>query len=274
MMKILVATDFSEASKHALRYAITITRNIPSEIVVLHVAHLEGPPAVSISSTLLETLKTKAYFNFQGLEETMESEFGKDLNLQFRIETGYPVARSIETVAAEENAEMIFIGRKGLSALEKVFIGSIAAQVAMHSKFPVLLVPEKAVLNPVERMVNACDLYQSEEEFEMVTYFASKLKATITMLHIFSDAAQRDKSNLAELAAAMQKKYDVENFQYASGVNSDVVDGIEEYLQKNPTDLLAVFTHKRFFYERLFNRSISKEVANEIDIPLLVLKAI
>lgn len=34
-------------------------------------------------------------------------------------------------------------------------------------------------------MVDACDLYQTEEEFETVTYFASKLNATITMLHIF-----------------------------------------------------------------------------------------
>lgn len=72
----------------------------------------------------------------------------------------------------------------------------------------------------------------------------------------------------------MQEKFHTHNFNYASEVNSNVVEGIEHYLQNNSTDMLVVFTHKRLFYERLFNRSVTKELANEIDIPVLVLKAI
>lgn len=273
MLKILATSDFSDASKHALRYAIKITENIQGEIVLLNVVYMDGPPAASMSSMLLESMKTKAYFKFQEFAESLDAEFGRKLNLQLRVEIGYPVARIIEKVAAEENAELIVLGRKGLSGLEKVFIGSVAAHVAMNSKYPVLLVPAKAELKPVEKMVDACDLYQTEEEFETVTYFASKLNATITMLHIFSDEEQRNKNNFTELATTMQEKFHTNNFNYASEVNSNVVDGIEHYLQNNATDMLVVFTHKRLFYERLFNRSVSKELANEIDIPVLVLKA-
>lgn len=274
MLKILATTDFSEASKHAIRYAIKITENIPSEIILLNVVYMDGPPAASMSSMLLESMKSQGHYNFQLFAAELEKEFARKIDLRYRVEIGYPVSRIIEKVAKEEDVEFIVLGRKGLSALEKVFIGSVAAHVAMHSKFPVLLVPADAQLKHVEKMVDASDLYQSEDEFKAVTYFADKLGAKITMLHVFPNQEECDKSKLSDQAGAMQQKFGMHNFEYDCAINSNVVEGIENYLDSHAMDMLVVFTHKRLFYERLFNRSISKDLAYETQIPVLVLKAI
>lgn len=273
MLKVLAATDFSDASKHAIRYALKITEDIPNEIILLNVVYMDGPPAASMSSTLLEAMKTKAYYNFQVFAGELKQEFGDNIRIRERVEIGYPAARIIEKVAAEEDVEFIALGMKGLSAIAKVFIGSVAASVAMNSKFPVLIVPQETEIKKATRLIDATDLYQNEEEFKKVTYFAGRLNAQITMLHIFPSKEACDKTDLPALAENMRQRFNTDNFDYDCAINPDVVEGIANYIKSHQTDILVVFTHKRLFYERWFNRSVTKDIAYESHIPTLVLKA-
>jgi nucleotide-binding universal stress UspA family protein len=50
-----------------------------------------------------------------------------------------------------------------------------------------------------------------------------------------------------------------------------IMHGINEFTQKNNTQLLAMTMHKHNFIERAFGKNYTKEVAYETKIPLLVL---
>ncbi len=274
MYKIVAATDFSDASKHALRFIINATQSLKREIVILNVIHLDGPPPASMLSTILESLKTKAYLDYQTLSEELAGEFGEDLPLRFHAEIGQPTHRILERVADEENADVVVLGMKGLSNLEKVFLGSVAASTAMHSKFPVMIVPDGCQIYPIEHIVDATDLYQDEEEFKQVIHFADMFKARVSMLHVYNHDDEAEQQRIDALNEGLAKKFTGKDIHYVSQKHEHVVDGIEQYTSEHPTDLLVVFTHKRLFYERLFNPSISKELAFDTKVAMLILKEV
>ncbi|HAE35068.1 MAG: universal stress protein [Chitinophagales bacterium] len=274
MLKIIAATDFSEAAKHALRFIVNATRNMDREILVLNVVHLDGPPPSAMMSSIIESLKTKAYFDYQTLSAEISAEFGEEIPMRFHAEVGHPASRIIQRYAAAEGADLIVMGMKGLSGVEKAFLGSVAANVAMHSRFPVMIVPANCQIYPIEHIVDATDLYQDEIEFGAVMQFARLFGAEVSMLHVFASDDAVEQTNIQALNEGLVKKYgELKDVRYVSVKNDNVVNGIEAYTNEHPTDLLVVFTHKRLFYERLFDRSISRELAFESKVALLVLKS-
>ena len=104
--------------------------------------------------------------------------------------------------------------------------------------------------------------------------FARLFGAEVSMLHVFASDDAVEQTNIQALNEGLVKKYgELKDVRYVSVKNDNVVNGIEAYTNEHPTDLLVVFTHKRLFYERLFDRSISRELAFESKVALLVLKS-
>jgi nucleotide-binding universal stress UspA family protein len=55
-------------------------------------------------------------------------------------------------------------------------------------------------------------------------------------------------------------------------VNKEVDEAIEYYVKESKADLLAMFTHDTTFYERLFDRSMTRKMAFQSKIPLLAFR--
>ena len=50
-----------------------------------------------------------------------------------------------------------------------------------------------------------------------------------------------------------------------------VWEGLQQFIHKNHVDMMAILPHKHSFLERLFQSSLTRRAALEIEIPLLVL---
>ncbi len=53
--------------------------------------------------------------------------------------------------------------------------------------------------------------------------------------------------------------------------NKSVERGINDFLEKNPSDILAMVAHKHTFFRRIFGVVHTKEMSYQTRIPLLVL---
>jgi nucleotide-binding universal stress UspA family protein len=53
---------------------------------------------------------------------------------------------------------------------------------------------------------------------------------------------------------------------------NEVVYGIEKFVKSFKPEMLAMFTVKRNFFDKLFDGSLTEEVAHSTSIPLLTLK--
>ena len=136
MKKIVVAIDGSEASKGVVDYAIEYAnREKDAEILFLHViAPVDQRPifyAQGVAYSAPPASEVKKDF-----EEFINNRMvlaGKRIpKMSVFISTGRPYEQ-IVSFAEKENADIIFIGGRGLNNVERFFLGSVAAKVVTRA---------------------------------------------------------------------------------------------------------------------------------------------
>jgi nucleotide-binding universal stress UspA family protein len=126
---ILVPTDFSEFSKYALDYAITLAKTFEAKITLIHITN---------ENELVALQQVSAYFEPGKLEELMkqrESEDRKQLDGFHKV--GIPFVEIIRT-AKEKGVDLIVMATHGRSGLSHILFGSVAEKVVRKSTCPVL----------------------------------------------------------------------------------------------------------------------------------------
>ncbi|MBS0264175.1 MAG: universal stress protein [Planctomycetes bacterium] len=141
LKRILTATDFSEASKVALKYVTAFAKAFNAEVILCHVLEypdlLAGLPPVSegyVPPNLAEIHEQQARVHC----EQILAEAGLS-NARLLLLQGSP-AREISKAATDEQADLIIVGTHGRGAIAHLLLGSVAEKVVRMAPCPVLTV--------------------------------------------------------------------------------------------------------------------------------------
>ncbi len=152
--RILVAVDGSESSQRAAQVALELAEKLKAEITVLHAI---SPPASYYHSSISSLgpmippapaqPEIDAYYAYvrrvgQGIVGETESK-AKRHGISVKTEIPEAVSSVVETIvnhAANENADLIIVGTRGLGGFKKMLIGSVSSGVISHAHCPVLVV--------------------------------------------------------------------------------------------------------------------------------------
>lgn len=270
MVRIIVATDFTPASTHAVEFAFKAFDSANTAFVLAHVVHIDGPPPAFMFNRLIESLKLRAQFKFENLKS--ELTMPQNAAISHRIEYGTAVHSVIEKIAREEHADLIIAGAGMRQSLQQLLIGDVATQLISYSDFPVMIVPQEAVIKPIKHIVNATGIEQSESDFMRMMQFARALHADVTMLHVYNSAEQANNLQAKSLRQLAKDKYGFNNVQFEYEINRSTIAGIFKYLNKTNPDLLVVFPHKELYLDRIFSHRVTKTLAGKSAVPILVMK--
>lgn len=138
LRRILVATDFGEASTRAARTAVAVARSLGAKLAFVHVETTE--PRVGEGAR-------------GGAEEARRrlAEQDEDALARFLGETGAPADATrvvrhgdsldgILAAAKEGDADLVVVGTHGPGFVERLVLGSVAERVAERASMPVLVV--------------------------------------------------------------------------------------------------------------------------------------
>ena len=150
MNKVLIAVDGTKASKAVLA-TFNNSVQLPQEVILLHVQRLEGRSLMidmlgeAEMSTLKESLKdTQHKEELDRKSQKILNYYRKEiedsgfLNVRTVTRDGHP-AEEILRVADQEGVDLILLGYRGKSGLDRLFAGSVATDVQKNAKVPVLL---------------------------------------------------------------------------------------------------------------------------------------
>ncbi|MBU0482225.1 MAG: universal stress protein [Proteobacteria bacterium] len=141
--KILVAYDGSKSARNALAIASQMAKASKSWIKVIAVLpDYQGDLELVGVSNIRETIEGPGR---KLLAEAQQIADDGDFHILTNLEQGEPFDRIVH-VAEDENCDLIVMGRKGLSPLERELMGSVTARVIGHTTRDVLVVPEHAAL--------------------------------------------------------------------------------------------------------------------------------
>ena len=136
--KLLVPTDFSEASNCALPHAFEIARTFEAGVTMLHVRRPFSGDPTQPEYHFFDEGKYEEYVGAE-LEES-SSRAGSDLAVKTLAKHNISAASGILEVIEENNIDLVVMGTHGRSALANLFLGSVAEKVVRHSPVPVLTV--------------------------------------------------------------------------------------------------------------------------------------
>ncbi len=144
--RILVSTDFSQASYLAIDAAAVLAKSLGARVTLLHVVNTSpefvGPVPVS-PSTLEAATHAAAERTKATLEELRASRLA-GVDAEVRIVDHASPAEGICEAAKELASELIIIATHGRTGLAHLLIGSVAERVVRHAPCPVLTLRSKA----------------------------------------------------------------------------------------------------------------------------------
>lgn len=137
VVKILLPTDFSSSSVHALHYALELCQLLPASLYVLHVIeHLSLSDSLPTDEDMVEiAAKKKEVINF--LDREMGLERCKMINISVCV--GDPT-REILTTCSQEQIDLVVMGTQGRNWLERFLLGSTTEAIISRSPCPVMTV--------------------------------------------------------------------------------------------------------------------------------------
>jgi nucleotide-binding universal stress UspA family protein len=274
MKRILVPSDFSACADNALLFAFNLAKDTGAEILLLHSYY----PAASADMGYYNTFMLEEYLRIKekSLVEKLQA-YKADPNFatveaQSLVEYGFP-AQSVCEAAVSHDADIIVMGTTGASGLKEIIMGSTTGSVVTKSKVPVLALPVGSSYDQLgSDFVFSTDfkLLLNTKSKEVFHELIELKKAKLTILHQVDDDDTRKKVETGEIVMSILF-HDVDHtFDFLDG--SDLSKSLNEYIDKNGGSLLCLVSHQHGFFEKLFFKSLSREVAHHTRIPLLVLQ--
>ena len=160
MITILIATDFSSASRNATLYGLQLAREINAGIILFNAYDIPTPAAglnVKISRYSVKTLTD------QKLKD--EAEKFKYINMPSIITMcDEGDVDTIINVANDKKVDFIVIGMKGGGKNFKKIFGSTATSLAKRTNIPLIIVPECAQFKNPQTIVFASDAYINSDK--------------------------------------------------------------------------------------------------------------
>jgi len=279
---ILWATDFSREALDALAYAVLFARTCRARITALHVVPEMGPALLEARPAYMEDIyfqveasRKKEAKRLAGIGETKKIRFAKTL-----VEAGSPVKKIIE-IAGQEKADLIVMGKRGRSALERVLVGSVANGVLRHAPVPILFAGKKRLRPEIKKILVPTDFSEREEiERDFAWALASMFGADLTLLHVlalydYRVGAESAQAMLKDVEARLKRREARErkNFQVTEEVVRDfnAASGIVNYAQSKKFDLIAISTFAQSKLGRFFLGSNTERVITLSDVPIFAI---
>ncbi len=277
MNKIIVPVDFSEHSENALKTAAFLAKQNQAELLVLHMLELSNSLFISRSES---SLQQETVFLLKLTEKRFETFLKKDYLNGIKITPlvkHFKVFSEINTVAKEQGADIIVMGSHGVSGLKELLIGSNTEKVIRNSDTPVLVIKNTSIGHHFMRPVFACDFSEDDiEPYKEARDFFEALGAKIRLVYVNTPTKSfKSSSEMREIVKSFFIKADSDlshlyDVSYVSDYSIEA--GILNFAKSHDADVIAMATHGRKGLAHFFDGSITEDVANHSEIPVISFK--
>jgi nucleotide-binding universal stress UspA family protein len=265
----LVLIDFSEASYLALKYTISLAKELGGSIHLFHVAGIEklihSENALIVKQKMDEEgdkikEKLKAIVEIivtDGIDATYEYSFGNDLE-------------QIKEQLVFYNPDITIIGRR---KLRLNYRGRITSYLLNKYSGCLLIAGKDKLFSTVSKVSLACNNQTIDKyDLSIVYQLHESVTSPLSIINILKDSDQNQAVQIIDSNEHFKKGKD--SLQFAYPVNVNVAEGLIDHVVKEKVELLCVGRSKdtRWILNRFFGRgSTSAIIVEKVDVPILVL---
>lgn len=138
--EILVPVDGSENSLRAVRYAIGLAGALGARIRLFYVFPVSSVEIIGMAGMSRDDIEHAAQAAAQRVFDKLHAEIGEtDVKLVDETSIGDP-AEEIIRCTEDDHELLVMLGRRGLSRIQSLLLGSVSEKVVRHAHSPVTIV--------------------------------------------------------------------------------------------------------------------------------------
>lgn len=292
--RIVIPLDGSDEAENAARRGLELARVFDATVYALYVVEQKA-------LRLTETVDEKKRLRELG-EAVLDEMEGLASELEYPVATklteGRPAVQ-ISKYAGKQDADLIVLGRQGMTGLGKRLLGGVSEQVLHQSDIPVFVVPgEDGVSETNEGYSRVLIPTDGSENAEAATphgvTIAQHFDSAIHVLSVVDlqaaggtfnagglekefierlevrgqEAVDRVRDEIGNVASDVEVQASVERTTSFEGAAA----GVREYVGDTGIDLVVMGSHGRSNLRGQLLGSVASTVLRTVDVPVLVVK--
>ncbi len=271
MKKILVPTDFSIQAENALKVAVQIAKKNDGVIYLLHSMEMPTHLANMNNGALPESLFFIKLAEKQ-FEELLQKPYLADAEIHQAI--GHAeIYDDIAEAVKKDEIDLIIMGSHGANGFKEMFIGSNTEKVVRTSNIPVLVIKNPHQNFEVNDFVFATDFSEEcRKPFDDAQKFAKAIGAKMHLLFVNTPNDFKTTTQAKETMNQFIRGMGVENYSLNIYNETSVEKGILQFAKDTNADLVGMSTHGRKGISHFFNGSISEDLVNHANMPVITFK--
>jgi nucleotide-binding universal stress UspA family protein len=292
--KMLVLLDGSQLAEVVFNYAQQLTARLDMTLELLHVCTPQEAEQLPMRQAYMAHMAEK----LQARAAEIRCKFGKatkaeDIHAKGNVVVGYP-AEEIIKYADENNIDIIMLSTHGRSGVKMWDLGSVAEKVIHAASVPVWLVPtelrEEVIWDNLPRRMlvipldgsamseaaikHSVDLVkQRAAEFEIVLIHVNPIPTTTSLFQVSKQESEIIEKQ--EYLDQMVKQIESQGIKARSKIlrGDNVAQLIVSYVEKNPTQLLALATRGHAGISKMVFGSVAEDLLHGVKTtPLLIVR--
>ncbi len=272
MKTILIATDFTEASRNAAVYGLELAVAF-NATVVLFSSYQEIPVPVTESPVIVTPADMKKYIQQLLEQEVKIINTGSRVAIETLTREG-AAADTILEIAAEKNAGLIIAGMKeGGKGIRKM-LGSTATALAGKTRIPLVIVPEKARYVEVSSiaLANESDLdpHADNHMLDLIQEITARFHSKVYLVRVARDRVKAAYETLNRPFKLIRMMH-TPGLPYGTIEGRNIPEALNHFIEGYHINMLAMLPHHRSLFEKWFSKSTTRSMAFETHIPLLIL---
>ncbi|TXD83068.1 universal stress protein [Subsaximicrobium wynnwilliamsii] len=271
MKRILLLTDFSDNALEAMHYALHFFKAQACEFYVLHVhkvkSYISDDLMAAPNASIHDSITIKPKEKLEALINTFRSDFNNSQHT-FEALIDFDVFEdAVNQVVSKHEIDYVVMGTNGITGANEVLFGSNTLNVIRKVDCTTIIIPEAYKFKPLNSFLLSLQPEDSlnDAPFKEVMDF---IKTHKLQLHVLRMGIGGE---VSEIARFDKQKLAIINCKYELAEDIPIAEAVSAYLNTHDIDMMAATIHKQSFLERLFNKSQTESINENLQIPLLVL---
>jgi universal stress protein A len=277
--KILCPVAFSENAMAALDQAAKLARK---DDALLYLMHVEFVPMSNLAE-LAREVKLSTQPDKRRLERVARTHLAK-VRHEILVQAGWP-AELIEKAAEDLNVDLIVMATHERTAIDRLFIGSIAEHVLRSSKRPVLTLGRGTAIGALKKILCLVDFDpDSMAALNLGWRLAQKYSSAICLLRIVPvpfepsevsvkpSTPEWEQDAMAQLAKVADENLGAKAKCKLVVRRGDRASAILEVEKELEPDLIVMASHEQSELGHLVFGSVAERTVRESNVPVLTVR--
>nr|MBC7612549.1 universal stress protein [Pseudopedobacter sp.] len=281
MKTVLVLTDFSSLANNAASYAVKFAQQIQSNLLLFNAFGSPEKNNMASQGMIWQT-------NFEELQMRSEKALkALWLNLDSEIKTYLPeadfypqisfandfgaIADLIEGIIFKKSIGLIVMGGQHINNLSRLFIGSDTHDLLDNVICPVLIIPEGVTYHKLKKITYATDLKSTDQPvIASIATLGKIFSADISITHVEPNPNPERLARIKNLESEIHHQMSYKNIHFKTINSKNITKALYAVKDIEQTDVLVLMHKKYHFPESIFHNSVSKIMAKNCHMPLLI----